>query len=86
MRSTINPELQLKNSKPFCFHNEKLLVHKNTNHRTPQQGTLFGLKERFQEISDGVLLLALPLCFMVVCVAAVQLIEHFSHSHMQSAH
>lgn len=43
------PELQLKNSKPFCFHNRKLLVHKNTNHRTPQQGTLFGLKERFQE-------------------------------------
>ncbi len=34
--------------------------------------------------SNSVLVLSLPLCFVVVGVAAVQLIEHLSDSHLQS--
>lgn len=33
---------------------------------------------------NGVLVLALPLCFVVVGVAVVQLIENLSDSHLQS--
>ena len=34
--------------------------------------------------SDSVLVLSLPLCFVVVGVAAVQLVEHLSDSHLQA--
>lgn len=39
-----------------------------------------------QGCSHSVLVLSLPLCFVVVGVAAVQLVKHLSDSHRQSGH